>query len=258
MNKKSLLVIDDDAFVRDIIKNALDKDYRIIEASSYSDVVKLNSETIDLAIIDYILPDRDGFEVLRLLRDKEPTLPAIIITGHSNENLVINAIRKHVADYIKKPMNLSYLKKRLSEIFSNEHDREGVAASLNKDNLLDEVAKHINKTYMNELTLDQIAHMACMNRFSFCRAFKERFGQTFTSYLNIIRIKNAAELLKTSDHSITETAFSVGYRNLGHFNRIFKTVFKMPPREYRRKVIYGRQYSILQAEEMLSEESPVN
>ena len=49
MNKKSLLVIDDDAFVRDIIKNALDKDYRIIEASSYSDVVKLHSETIDLA-----------------------------------------------------------------------------------------------------------------------------------------------------------------------------------------------------------------
>ena len=47
MNKKSLLVIDDDAFVRDIIKNALDKDYRIIEASSYSDVVKLHSETID-------------------------------------------------------------------------------------------------------------------------------------------------------------------------------------------------------------------
>ena len=192
------------------------------------------------------------------LRDKEPSLPAIIITGHSNENLVINAIRKHVADYIKKPMNLSYLKKRLSEIFSNEHDREGVETSLNKDHLLDAVAKHINKTYMNELTLDQIAHMACMNRFSFCRAFKERFGRTFTSYLNNIRIKHAVMLLKTSDNSITEIAFSVGYRNLGHFNRIFKAVFKMPPREYRRKIIYGRQYGILQAEEMLSEESPVN
>jgi len=258
MNKKSVLVIDDDVFVRDIIKNALDKDYRIIEASSYSDVVKLHSETIDLAIIDYILPDRDGFEVLRLLRDKEPSLPAIIITGHSNENLVINAIRKHVADYIKKPMNLSYLKRRLSEIFSNKQEDEYMDTSLNKGHLLDAIAKHINKTYMNELTLDQIAHMACMNRFSFCKAFKKRFGRTFTSYLNIIRIKNAAELLKTSDHSITETAFSVGYRNLGHFNRIFKAVFKMPPREYRRKVIYGRQYSILQAEEMLSEESPVN
>jgi DNA-binding NtrC family response regulator len=58
MDKKSLLIIDDDAFIRDIIKNALDKDYHIIEASSYSDVVKLHSEIIDLAIIDYLLPDR--------------------------------------------------------------------------------------------------------------------------------------------------------------------------------------------------------
>lgn len=182
MNKKSLLVIDDDAFIRDIIKNALGKDYRIIEASSYSDVVKLHSEPIDLAIIDYILPDRDGFEVLRFLRDNEPSLPAIIITGHSNENLVINAIRQHVADYIKKPMNLSYLKKQLSEIFSNEHDREDVETLRTMDHLLDAIAKHINRTYMNELTLDQIAHMACMNKFSFCRAFKRRFGRTFTSY----------------------------------------------------------------------------
>ena len=155
-------------------------------------------------------------------------------------------------------MNLSYLKRKLSEIFSDKQEDEYMDTSLNKGRLLDAIAKHINKTYMNELTLDQIANMACMNKFSFCRAFKKRFGRTFTSYLNIIRIKNAAELLKTSDHSITETAFSVGYRNLGHFNRIFKAIFKMPPREYRRKVIYGRQYNILQAEEMLSEESPVN
>jgi len=255
MNKKSLLVIDDDAFIRDIIKNTLDKDYRIIEATSYSDVVKLHSEPIDLAIIDYILPDRDGFEVLRLLRDKEPSLPAIIMTGHSNENLVINAIRKHVADYIKKPMNLSYLKRRLSEIFSDKQDNEYPDTSLNKGHLLDAIANHIKKTHMFDLTLDQLARMACMNRFSFCRAFKERFGRTFTSYLNNIRIKHAVMLLKTSHSSITEIAFIVGYRNLGHFNRIFRAVCKVPPREYRKRIMYNRQCNSIQQESLSHDES---
>jgi len=255
MNKKSLLIIDDDTFIRDIIKNALDKDYRIIEASSYSDVVKLHSELIDLAIIDYILPDRDGFEVLRLLRDKEQSLPAIIITGHSDESMVIEAIRKDVADYIKKPLSLTYLKKRLATIFSDEPPSEDFDLSSDKGYLFNAIAKYIEKNYTNDLTLDEVARMACMSRFSFCRAFKGENGRTFISYLNSVRIKNAAKLLRSSQHSITEIALSVGYRNLGHFNRVFKAVHKMTPRVYRRKVIDGRQCNILQAAETISQDS---
>jgi two-component system, response regulator YesN len=248
-------MIDDDTLIRDIIRNALDKDYRIIEVSSHSNVVKLHSELIELAAVEYILPDRDGFEVLRLLRDKEQSLPAIIITGHSDESMVIEAIRKDVADHTKKPLSLTHLKKKLATIFSDEPPSEDFDLSSNKGYLFNAIAKYIENNYTNDLTLDKVARMARMSRFSFCRAFRVENGRTFISYLNSVRIKNAAKLLRTSQHSITEIALSVGYRNLGHFNRVFKAVYKMTPRVYRRNVIDSCQCNILQAAEIISQDS---
>jgi DNA-binding response OmpR family regulator len=107
MNKKSLLLVDDDVTIRDVIKSGLKKDYSVLEASGYADAIELLRCPADLAIIDYVLPDRDGFEILKALREVEPALP-----GHSDENVVIQAIRKDVADYIKKPLSLAYHTRR--------------------------------------------------------------------------------------------------------------------------------------------------
>ncbi len=241
MFKKSLLLVDDDAVIRDVIKSALNNDYHVFEASTYLDVMKFPFQSVDLVIIDYILPDRDGFEVLRSLRERNPALPAIIITGWGDEDVIIRALRENATDYIKKPVNLRYLRERVSDILRDEKGREDDALPSYKGRHLDIIAKHIQENYMGELTLDKLARLACMNRFSFCRAFKERFSQSFISYVNSIRLKNAGELLKDSRTSITEIAFSVGYRNSGHFNRVFKAVYKMSPREYRRKIIYSEQ-----------------
>jgi len=241
MFKKSLLLVDDDTVIRDVIKSALNNDYRVFEASTYLDAMKFPFQSVDLAIVDYILPDRDGFEVLQSLRNKNPALPVIIITGYGDEDIIIRALRKNVTDYIKKPVNLQYLREKVSDILSDDKGKERDALPSHKGRQLDSIARHIQKNYMGELTLDKLARLACMSRFSFCRAFKERFNQSFISYVNSIRLKNAGELLKDSRTSITEIAFLVGYRNSGHFNRVFKTVYKMSPREYRRKMIYSKQ-----------------
>ena len=241
MFRKSLLLVDDDAVIRDVIKSALNNDYHVFEASTYLDAMKFPFQSVDLAIVDYILPDRDGFEVLQSLRNRNPALPVIIMTGYGDEDVIIRALRKNVTDYIKKPVNLQYLRERVSDILGDEKGREDDALPSYKRSHLDIIAKHIQENYMGELTLDKLARLACMNRFSFCRAFKERFSQSFISYVNSIRLKNAGELLKDSRTSITEIAFSVGYRNSGHFNRVFKAVYKMSPREYRRKMIVSNQ-----------------
>ncbi len=89
---------------------------------------------------------------------------------------------------------------------------------------------------MKNLTLEKLARMACMSRFSFCRAFKERFGRTFISYLNGVRLRNAVRLLKNSPYNITEIAHFVGFRTMVHFDRVFRAAYMMPPREYRKKI----------------------
>lgn len=240
VNKKTILLVEDDTVVREVIKDALKREYNVLEASGYSEAIKLFSYPIDLALIDYILPDGDGFEVLKAIREVKPELPAIIMTAYSNENVVLMAIRTEVADYIKKPLKLAYLRKRLSVILGNtEKDKknnnnfEGLESR--EEFILDSVAAYLEEKYMKELTLDKVAGIACMSRFRFCRTFKERFGQSFVLYLNSIRVKNAAELLKKPNLTITEISQFVGYKSITHFERMFRTIYGISPGEYRKK-----------------------
>ncbi len=235
MNKKTILLVEDDTVVREVIKDALKREYNILEASGYSEAIKLFSYPIDLALIDYILTDSDGFEVLKAIREVKPALPAIIMTAYSNENVVLRAIRTEVADYIKKPLKLAYLRKRLSEILGDKEVNKNLEGLESREEfILDGVAAYLEEKYMKELTLDKVAGMACMNRFKFCRTFKERFGRSFISYLNSIRVKNAAELLKKPNLTVTEIAQFVGYKSITHFDRMFRAVCSVSPREFRK------------------------
>jgi len=247
MSKKTILLVEDDTVVREMIKDVLKREYRVLEASGYSEAAELFNYHIDLALIDYVLPDGDGFEVLKAIREAKPLLPAIIMTAYSNEKVMLRAIRTEVADYIKKPLKLAYLRKRLSDILgekknnknqdiTNENNKNFEGFKSRKEFILDSVAAYLEEKYMKDLPLDKVAGMACMNIFNFSKAFKKRFGQSFISYLNSIRIRNAAALLKKPHLTIAEIARFVGYRSVTHFDRMFRAVHSITPSEYREMI----------------------
>lgn len=209
MERKTILLVDDDPAVRDVIRFALEKkNFIVLEASNYSEAIEQMRNPIDLAIIDYILPDRDGFEVFKEIRKVRPTLPAIIMTAYSTESVVLNALRKGVTEYIKKPLSLSYLMSKVSEMLGEEKGTVGSEDVKSRDEfIIDGIAAYMEERYRENLTLEKLTAMAGMNKDKFYKVFKERFGQTFVFYLNNIRVRNATELLRNSDLNITEIAF---------------------------------------------------
>ena len=216
--RRSILLVDDDAAVRDVIRGILERDYLILEASTCAEIPLLCKFPIDLAIIDYVLPDGNGFDVLKMIREENQMTPAIIITAHGDEELVIEAMRREVVDYIKKPVQLKYLRKRIGEIFVKKKDgRDLEPITTREEIILDSVQEFIKKNYMKDLSLEAVSRMACMNRFKFCRAFKKRFGRTLISYLNSVRLMKAVTILEETNKNISETAYSVGYKNVSHF-----------------------------------------
>jgi YesN/AraC family two-component response regulator len=237
MVRKSILLVEDDTLVRDMIKGALVRKYDVLEASMYSDAINQIRNPIDLALIDYVLPDRDGFELLKTIREEKPALPVIMMTAYGNETMVINAFRKGVTDYLKKPLSIKYLMRKVSEILGEKDDNGHFENAGNRNEfIMDGIATYMEEKYMEDLTRKKMANMARMHRNKFCKVFKNKFGKTFTSYLNHIRIKNAAGLLENPDLNITEIAFFVGYRNIVHFERVFREVYGISPREYRRSM----------------------
>ncbi len=235
MEKRTILLVEDDAVVRDMVKSALEREYNVLEASNCSEALASLRNHFDLALIDYDLPDGDGFDVLKRIREMKSALPVIFMTAYSTENLAITAFRKGVTDYIRKPLSFVYLLGKLSELFegkSNGDHQESVESRTVF--VMDSLALYIDEHYKEDLTLEQMIRMTSLNRNTFCVAFRNRFGRTFKSYLNGVRVKNAAELLKSSDLTVTQIAHFVGYTNIVHFERVFRTVHGMAPITYKK------------------------
>jgi len=86
------------------------------------------------------------------------------------------------------------------------------------------------------LSMEDAAKTASMSYYNFSRTFKRLLGHSFVDYKNILRIRQAEELLYETDKSITEVAELVSFGSLSYFNRTFKKYSKITPSDYRNKI----------------------
>ena len=237
MERKVILLVEDDAALRNLLKETLLAEFEVLESSNYSEAVNQSENNIDLALIDYALPGRDGFEVLKMLREKRPSLPAIMMTAYSSEDLAIMAVREDVTDYIKKPFYFEHLKMRITEVFEGKKSLEHFGSPASRDEFIIEGIKiYIKNNYMAALTREDLAEMASMDKYKFSKTFKRYAGQSLPSFINRVRIDKAVELLKSSFMGIKEASHFVGYRNVEHFNRLFNALYGISPLEFRKKL----------------------
>jgi AraC-like DNA-binding protein len=95
------------------------------------------------------------------------------------------------------------------------------------------VNRYVYQNFFEKISIKDIAAIASMTESSFCRYFKSRTLKSFTRFLNEVRIAYACKLLNNSNYSITDACFESGFMNLSYFNRQFKAIMKMAPKEYR-------------------------
>jgi len=95
------------------------------------------------------------------------------------------------------------------------------------------VCSYINAHLTESIDRDRVAAEAHLSRGAFSRFFKLRTGKTLPEYVNALRIGRACELLAEDRWKITDIAMECGFRNLANFNRHFRTLTQLSPREYR-------------------------
>ena len=101
------MVIDDDKMILMILKQTLSKEgYRVLAvASGEEGIALLATSHVDLVLTDYLMPGMSGIEVLNIIRQNQPLLPIIILTGHGDVALTIKAIQLGAVDFIEKPIH---------------------------------------------------------------------------------------------------------------------------------------------------------
>lgn len=101
---------------------------------------------------------------------------------------------------------------------------------------LDNVIRYISDNYKSDISLSDVADIACMTTNSFCRFFKKMTNKSFTEFLNEIRIRNASRMLIQENIPISEVCFNVGYKSIPNFNKQFKAIMGDTPKGYRYKL----------------------
>ncbi len=121
----------------------------------------------------------------------------------------------------------------LGRTIVDTYDHIALQEKLDSPDRLTEIREYIGKNYAKPLTLPRIARRFAMSEGYFCRFFRQGTGMSFTNYLAIIRVRQAAELLRSSSLSVAEIAFRTGFGSLSQFNRTFKAVTASTPRRLR-------------------------
>ena len=105
MPAQRILVVDDERLVRWSLAQRLSaRGWAVTEAGSAAEA--LNVPPPDAAILDYKLPDGDGIDVLRRLRQADPDLPVIMLTAHQDTELIVEAMKAGASDYLTKPFDV--------------------------------------------------------------------------------------------------------------------------------------------------------
>ncbi len=255
--KERILVVEDDAEIIGLHLDFLSDHFTVdIESSGIQAITNLKrNRNIHLALIDLMLPDISGLDVLREIKKIMPFVPAIIITAFGNEDVAVKAFRCGARDYVKKPFSYDELIKRikfclsLNVIEQDKHRKAltneseeftgqavcGAKATVQKY-CIQKALKYIHNNYAMDISLDRIANTVCLSKYHFSRLFKEATGFTYLSYLNRVRIEQAKKLLRDNALSITDAGHCVGYSELTHFEKIFKKIVGISPTQYRRQL----------------------
>ena len=110
----------------------------------------------------------------------------------------------------------------------------GVTIGTSQSNdTLREIISYVNEHYTEKLSLEEVADQVGFSREYFCRFFKKHMGITFLRYLNEVRISHAGRLLMNTDMSISEVMNKIGFTNQTIFNRLFKEIYGLTPRQAR-------------------------
>lgn len=115
----SVLLIEDSDYVRDLIARMLRRAgiQEIVEARSGSEgIAEASAREFDAVLCDIGLPDTNGFDVIRALRARRPSLPCLILTGHADTASVIEARKVGAAAYLAKPVSPRELERKVRAV----------------------------------------------------------------------------------------------------------------------------------------------
>jgi DNA-binding response OmpR family regulator len=246
--KPIALVVDDNQDIREFVKSLLVENFRVIEARNGFEGVEKAFRTIpDIIISDLVMPLKTGIELCQILKHDQKTshIPIIILTGKSDENDEIAGLNTGADDYITKPFNPKTLQLKVSNIIQSRnklHQRykqdnlfspKEIAVTSADEVFLEKVQNILDQHLTNpEFTSEVFSKHVAMSRMQLHRKMLAYTGLSTSNFIRSQRLKQATSILKSSQYTINEVAYMVGFSTPSYFIKCFKDIYGQTPLEY--------------------------
>lgn len=245
-DKEMVLVIDDNQDVRDYVKMLLQDKYVVVEAVNGLEGVKQAMKYVpDVVVCDVMMPVMDGIACCKRLKSELQTshIPVLMLTAYAMDELRIQGYDSGADAYLTKPFNAKLLMTRIRNLIDNRKRLKSLAEDVTGGGKqsLGEVDKGFveklktlidEKMGDSELSVEDLGAELGLGRVQLYRKTKSLTGYAPNELLRIARLKKAASLLASSEKTVAEITYEVGFSSPSYFTRCYKDYFGESPSEF--------------------------
>lgn len=253
----SILVVEDNRDMRNFIANSLASAYTVRMTGNGNEALNiLNEEAIDLIISDIIMPEMDGFDLLKAVRadDMLCHIPFILLSAIGSIDSKIEGLDYGADAYIEKPFSVNHIRATINNLRENRNRILKQFSSMPSLGCAIPATGSADTSWMNKLheiitsnladetfTIDVLSQEMNLSRSSLQRKLKGIADMTPNDYIRLIRLKAAGELLRKGEYRINEVCYLVGFNNPSYFSRCFYRQFGILPKDYARQCADGTE-----------------
>lgn len=241
--KPIVLVIDDNQDVRDYLKSLLDREYIIVEASNGKEgLEQALKHTPNAIICDVMMPIMDGMECCKRLKSELETshIPIMMLTAYTMDEQRLKGYECGADSYVSKPFSANMLKTRLKNLLENrkrvasffESEKEISKSTLGKvdQGFVQRLKQLIDKNMKNsEYSVEDLGRDMNLSRVQLYRKVKSLTDYSPNELLRFTRLKRAKQLLATTEKSVSEIAYEVGFNTPAYFTKCYKDYYGETP-----------------------------
>ena len=248
--KHKVLIVEDNADFRQILKGHLEKEFIVKTAGNGTKALELlTGEYFELVVSDVMMPEMDGVELCSKIKESIETshIPVILLTARVTEKDKQEGYYSGADSYLTKPVNLELLHTRIvSLIKSREKLREAYKDTMTiipEKKLMSVDEEFLAKA--KQIVLDNISNSGFglkdlytglgTSNSTLYRKLTSLTGLNPNEFIKKIKLKKAAQLLKVKGTTVSEVMYQTGYNDLSYFGVCFKKEFGKSPSEYMKR-----------------------
>ncbi len=258
-NGYHVLLVEDNEGIRSMLNDRLSSAFLITSAANGKEALEILAvKSIDVVVTDIMMPEMDGLELCRQIKATPELshIPVVFITAKNDLESKVKGLQLGAEAYIEKPFSIKYLREMVITLLENRRrareafarkpffQAEDIPVNKEDERFMEKVLAIIKENMEDEnFNVESLGDKMCMSRSNLLRHVKAVFNLSPSELIRVVRLKTAAELIKTGGYTLGEISRKIGISSQSYFTKMFFKQFNVMPNEFARQVNEDTKYS---------------